>query len=606
MTSPADLRSMLADIDRLLDTARSAELARAEAIARVAPCHRASARNLVHYVAVREHDLRELQLRLAECGLSSLGRSEPHVMATLLRVRAAIAAMLGVRWTPPEVPGVDDGAQMLAAHASALLGPAPAHRANRIMVTLPTEAALDSILVGGLVAAGMDVARINCAHDDAATWRQMAEQVRHAAASAGRRCLIAMDLAGPKLRTGPLEPGPRCVKLRPRRNPLGLVTAPATALLVARGAPDPGQRSDLPRFPVSREWLARRRVGDVVLLHDTRGSKRRLTVERLGPAGEGFVVAAHDTTYVATGTRLEMEGADDATDVGVLTQTEQALLLHEGDVLELTRDCEPAAVRDGALRIGCTLPEVFDAVAVGDRVALDDGKITGEAVDVGGDELRVKITHAGVAGTRLRGGKGINLPDTELPVEALTAKDRADLEVAAEIADLIDLSFVRDPGDVEMLITELDGLGAADVGIVLKIETRSAFECLPELLLTAMRRPKVGVMIARGDLAVECGYERLAELQEEILWLCEAAHVPVIWATQVLEQLAKSGNPSRAEISDAAMGERAECVMLNKGPYIRDAVLVLDDILARMSAHHYKKNALLRPLRSWRPPSEKE
>jgi pyruvate kinase len=62
------------------------------------------------------------------------------------------------------------------------------------------------------------------------------------------------------------------------------------------------------------------------------------------------------------------------------------------------------------------------------------------------------------------------------------------------------------------------------------------------------------------------GYERLAELQEEILWLCEAAHLPVIWATQVLEQLAKSGLPSRAEISDAAMGERAECVMVNKGP----------------------------------------
>ena len=83
-------------------------------------------------------------------------------------------------------------------------------------------------------------------------------------------------------------------------------------------------------------------------------------------------------------------------------------------------------------------------------------------------------------------------------------------------------------------------------GVVLKIETRRAFERLPQLLLIAMRRQRVGVMIARGDLAVEVGYERLAELQEEILWLCEAAHVPVIWATQVLEQLAKSGLPSRA------------------------------------------------------------
>lgn len=86
-----------------------------------------------------------------------------------------------------------------------------------------------------------------------------------------------------------------------------------------------------------------------------------------------------------------------------------------------------------------------------------------------------------------------------------------------------------------------------------------------------------------GDLAVECGYERLAELQEEILWLCEAALLPVIWATQVLEQLAKSGLPSRAEISDASMSERAECVMLNKGPFINDAVVAIDNILTRMT-----------------------
>ena len=112
-----------------------------------------------------------------------------------------------------------------------------------------------------------------------------------------------------------------------------------------------------------------------------------------------------------------------------------------------------------------------------------------------------------------------------------------------------------------------------------------------------MRRSRVGVMIARGDLAVETGYERMAELQEETLWLCEAAHLPVIWATQVLEQLAKTGLPSRAEITDAAMGERAECVMLNKGPYLVEAVRTLDDILRRMEAHQSKKTPRLRSLR---------
>jgi pyruvate kinase len=134
------------------------------------------------------------------------------------------------------------------------------------------------------------------------------------------------------------------------------------------------------------------------------------------------------------------------------------------------------------------------------------------------------------------------------------------------------------------------------LGIILKIETRAAFERLPELLLAAMRSPKVGVMIARGDLAVECGYERLAEVQEEILWMCEAAHVPVIWATQVLETMTQDGQPSRAEITDAAMGVRAECVMLNKGPEMVATVRALDDILTRMQGHQNKKQSMLRSL----------
>lgn len=193
------------------------------------------------------------------------------------------------------------------------------------------------------------------------------------------------------------------------------------------------------------------------------------------------------------------------------------------------------------------------------------------------------------------------MPDTRLNAPALTEKDLADLSTVVALADIVELSFVRHPTDVARLLLELDRLGDDRLGVVLKIETAQAFQHLPQLLLTAMQRPRIGVMIARGDLAVECGYERMAELQEEIMWLCEAAHVPVIWATQVLEHLTKFGHPSRAEISDAAMSERAECVMLNKGPYIEDAITVLGDVLGRMSGHHDKKNALLPALHSWHP-----
>jgi pyruvate kinase len=164
---------------------------------------------------------------------------------------------------------------------------------------------------------------------------------------------------------------------------------------------------------------------------------------------------------------------------------------------------------------------------------------------------------------------------------------------------MVGLSFVQRGADLESLRAHLRRLGKPDLGIILKIETRRAFENLPELLFAAMAGKAAGVMIARGDLAVECGYERLAEVQEEILWATEAAHLPVIWATQVLDTLARTGTPSRAEITDAAMGERAECVMLNKGPFIDEAIRTLDDILRRMQGHQDKKRPLLRALKSW-------
>lgn len=181
----------------------------------------------------------------------------------------------------------------------------------------------------------------------------------------------------------------------------------------------------------------------------------------------------------------------------------------------------------------------------------------------------------------------------------MTPKDLRDLAFVVEHADMVGYSFVSRPEDVDQLHREIAALGPARPGVVLKIETRRAFSELPGMLLSAMQWPRVGIMLARGDLAVEVGFERLAEVQEEILWLAGAAHVPVVWATQVLETLAKTGVPSRSEIIDAAMGERAECVMLNKGPHIVAAIEALDDILRRMSDHQRKNRSLLRQLKAW-------
>ncbi|OBC00530.1 pyruvate kinase [Mycobacterium sp. 852013-50091_SCH5140682] len=604
--SPADreLTRLLGLIDDLLDRLEEADAPWQVWLAEVTADYRSSAANMVHYWAIRQCDLRELQRRLAAFGLSSLGRSEPHVQATLRLVRCAALAMLKGSWAPP-APAVvqpEQSRHLLRRRAVELLGPAPVGHEARIMVTLPSEAATDPDLVRRLIEGGMSIARINCAHDDAEAWRAMAHHVRQASRLTGHGCLVAMDLAGPKLRTGPIQPGPRCLKLRPSRDVLGRVLAPARAWLTAAEHPAAPPEPGMTTLPVSGQWLARRREGDVVRMRDARGANRHLLLSSDAGGAHGFVGTTDKATYLVTGMTLEVDHADDPTAVGALPEHEQSLVLHPGDLLNVTQDCSPASVDfDRAAQIGCTLPELFDNAQVGESIYFDDGKIGGQIIEVHAGMVQVRITRADVGGTKLRAAKGINVPDTRLPVPALTDKDFADLATVVEIADLVELSFVQDPSDIVGLHEALTRLDADKLGVVLKIETRRAFEHLPQLLLTAMRRPRVGVMIARGDLAVEVGYERLAELQEEILWLCEAAHLPVIWATQVLEQLATSGLPSRAEISDAAMGERAECVMLNKGPHVEEAVRVLDDILRRMARHHYKKNALLRRLRSWHP-----
>ena len=236
---------------------------------------------------------------------------------------------------------------------------------------------------------------------------------------------------------------------------------------------------------------------------------------------------------------------------------------------------------------------MFQFIASGDRVSLNDGKISGVVSAVTEDHLEITVAKAKPTGSRLRADRGINFPDSDIRLPGLTATDESCLEFIIRNADAVSLSFVRRPADVLALQEALERAGNDTLGLIIKIETKSGFKRLPKLLLTAMRRFPVAVMIARGDLAVEAGWARLAELQEEILWLCEAAHVPVIWATQVLEGTAKKGQPSRAEVSDAALSQRADCVMLNKGPHILAAISMLDNILRRMQGHQYKKTARL-------------
>lgn len=477
------LQSLIDQLDTIRSHAERLKQQFGEHLQQVHPHFADSAHNLIEYLALRQFDLREIQEQLSGLGLSSLGRTEAHTMASLNAVVQVLQRLAG---RGGEVVSFADdyarGRDLLTAHTEALLGPRPATRATRIMVTLPSEAESDYPLLRNLIRAGMNCARINCAHDSEPVWERMVGNIRRAEREVGCACRILMDLGGPKLRTGPLA-----------------------------------------------EVLTLRR-------------------------GEGLVLC-----------RGPEQGK--------------------------------SACENSPARVVCAVSEIYGGVQVGEAVLFDDGKIESVVRGVAPDEIQLEITRADDKGSRLAADKGINFPESRLELRGLSEQDLEHLDFVARRADLVGMSFANEPEDVFALQAALGERGAGHLGIVLKIETRRGFEQLPRLILAAMRSYPAGVMIARGDLAVECGWERTAEVQEEILWLCEAGHMPVIWATQVLEKLAKKGLPSRAEITDAAMSQRAECVMLNKGPHVVEAVHSLADILCRMQEHQRKKTATLRSLK---------
>jgi pyruvate kinase len=610
-----ELEALIGELEGILASARDLESELAEDLQRLPSSTRASGHNLLSYLALRQRDRRQLQQRLSALGLSSLGRAEGHVVATLEAVLSVLRG-LARRDSPSRgSQGVDlaTARRIIEERATALLGAGipgrVGDRAIRVMVTVPGDAAGNYALIRDLIAGGVSCLRINCGHDDKTVWTRIAEHVRRARAETGKDCRLLVDLAGPKLRTGTMEPGPRVVHWEPRRDALGDPVEPARVWLT------PAERPELPPapadavLPLDAAWLAHLRPGATIEMRDVRGKDRKLLVRRA--AGGSFWADSMQLTYVGHKTRLFTNGMGPAgtgrleTRPGAIPPAPQAIELAPGDLLALTADPSPGrpVARDpgtGRLleepRISCTLPEVFPFIQPGERVSFDDGKIGGVVAGVEPGTVRVRITTCPPTGKKLREDRGINLPDTSFSLPALTPGDLADLDVIVDLADLVGLSFCNRPEDVESLQRAIQARTSRKLGIVLKIETRRAFESLPRILLTALREEPLGIMIARGDLAVECGYERLAEVQEEILWLCEAAHLPVIWATQVLESMNKKGVPTRAEVTDAAMGERAECVMLNKGPHVLEAVGILCDILGRMQEHQDKKSSLLRAL----------
>jgi pyruvate kinase len=485
------LTALLETIRELKALALKSELQHKKSLEKVHPAFRDSARNLLHYLAIRTVDLRVVQDWLSSLAISSLTHSEGYTYHNLERIESLLEALTGQKdfQYPGKDAGLRQSRRLLHQHANALFGKTEFPGQTRLMVTLPTEAAEDPYLVRTLVQDGMQVARINTAHDDMEAWKKMIGHIRKASKHTGRKVLVYMDLAGPKIRTGE------------------------------------------------------------VLRTDNKNRKKQ----------------------------------------------QKVIYLRKGSLVYFTAELGKETPGDVPV-MSISLPKLFRFVQKGDPISLDDGKFSGKILEAHNKGMLVEIHHAPVKKSILKPEKGINLPETDMRIPSLSREDLTHLPFIAAHADMIGFSFVREVRDITRLQKELSALGKPDMAIILKIENRRAFENMPRMMLAVMRQPKAGIMIARGDLAVEVGFMRIAEVQEEILWLAEAAHMPVIWATEILDNLVKKGKTTRAEVSDAVKSVRAECAMLNKGPFISDGLRMLRDIDVRMAAHENKKMKTLRSL----------
>ena len=437
-----------------------------------------SAKNLLNYLILRKTDIQELQENLHRHGLSSLASCESHthrqIQVTLER--------LGEDYSGNEAISLDYGRAKIEETAAQLFGQAPSDWPTSVMVTFDKEFLGKKELVSSLLQKGMGIARVNCAHDDPKTWKEMIRLIRMSSKKEGIPCKIHLDLAGPKLRTVFLGKGKNSGRIE-----------------VADG---------------DKFWLSE--------------------------TMEGF--------------------------------SEKDLVINPG---------EKGVIRD---------------LKVGERVFIDDGLILAKIIKKEKRSALLVVERNSSKKGMLKAEKGINFPDSKLQIPSLTDYDLECLEFAVEFADTIGFSFVREAKDLENLRKELRKYSEEIPPIILKIETYESVINFPALMLEGMKEPSFGVMIARGDLAVEIGFGRLVEIQEEVSWLCEAAHVPVIWATQVLENLHKSGLASRAEITDAGRAAMAECIMINKGKHTLSVLKILQEITKRSRSLKMKNRLVFRPL----------
>ena len=261
---------------------------------------------------------------------------------------------------------------------------------------------------------------------------------------------------------------------------------------------------------------------------------------------------------------------------------EGKVLLVAGQEFILDRDTTPGNVR----RVCLPHPELFEVIAAGQSLLLDDGKLRLKVLASDGDSILTQVVNGGHLSDR----KGVNVPDAVLPIPALTVKDKQDLAFALEMgADWVALSFVQRPEDV----IEARELIAGRALIMSKLEKPAAMDRLESIVEVSD-----AIMVARGDLGVEMPPECVPGLQKRILRVCRQQGKPVVIATQMLESMITSPVPTRAEVSDVASAiyDGSDAVMLSaesaSGAYPVQAIAMMDRIIAEVESDPLYRNLL--------------
>ena len=567
-----------------------------------------SALNMQDYISLKKHDLVPLQQQLSSLGLSSLGMAHFHILYTIEKELAWLAGVLGEPYEYPETPSIGfDEAYRLLGERAAFLKPNDDRMAvPSVMITLPSDAAENPLFIDTLKRQAIDLCRINTAHDGPEVWREMVEMIRRLNADARRErpMRIYVDLAGPKFRTGPLRRQPKCFKVKSFRTPNVRILPQSSGALTALRFADERRSETEVTIVVDDRFYEGLRKASSLRLKDSEGRRRRCDIYSWTPE---LCLAEAKGIRIAPDTQLTVKGKGDARlecSPEAFEFEEELLRLYDGDRLFLGQAgvegqrCDPAQGYSAC--IACVSDDFLPFVGEGDTLYIDDGKIRLQIVEKRDEGVICEVFGVSPGGVVLKAEKGINFPDSDIDMPALTPSDLEHLETVIAFADIIGISFAQDGADIEMLKARLREQGREEVGIIAKIETKKAVRNLPMILLSLLPWRNAGVMLARGDLAIEVGFEKLPKVQSEVLDLCEAAHIPVIYATQILENMMKKNLPSRAEIIDASSAQRADCIMLNKGPFASHAVEVLQHILQEMQSESFKNKPLLHTTEAWK------